>query len=98
MVKRTHAANVEKPLGLPEIDNLKNDIHSFAAYYLIRKKIKSNFFHANYFSNIGKKETSKKEPAKKGVAPQPKSGNYLGLLSFILFIMTVLLVIGRSIF
>ena len=63
-----------------------SNIHSFAAYYLIRKKIKSNFFkknfHANYFPNIGKKETSKKEPAKKGVAPQPKSGNYLGLLSF----------------
>ena len=26
MVKHTHAANVEKPLGLPEIDNRKNDI------------------------------------------------------------------------
>jgi len=37
-------------------------------------------------SKKGKKETSKKEPAKKGVAPKPKSGNYLGLLSFTLFI------------
>ena len=74
--------------------HFRNNLHSFAADYLIRKK-KSNlnflhfFFHANYFSNTGKKETSKKEPAKKGVAPQPKSGNYLGLLSFTLFIMTL---------